>query len=66
MKLLSFDQLAEAKGVPYSRDHLRRLVKAGTFPAPVPLSDKRIAWVESEVDQWVDQRIAERDAGADK
>lgn len=66
MKLLSFGQLGPAKGVPYSRDHLRRLVKAGSFPAPVPISEKRIAWVEAEIDAWVRERVASRDTKSDE
>lgn len=61
MRLLSYDRLREDKGVPYTRVHLARLIKAGTFPQPVPLSNKRIAWVEKEVDDWIEQKAAERD-----
>lgn len=35
-------------------------IKAGTFPAPVHLGTMA-AWVESEVDSWIQQRIAARD-----
>ncbi len=34
----------------------------GRFPKPVLLSEKRVAWVESEIDQWVAERIASRNA----
>jgi prophage regulatory protein len=60
MRLLTFPQV-QAKGVPWCRDHLRRKAKAGEFPAPIPLSDSRIAWLESEVDAWIEARAAERD-----
>jgi prophage regulatory protein len=56
MKLLDFKSLGPVKGIGYSRDHLRRKVKAGEFPAPVALSDRRIAWRESEVDAWLASR----------
>jgi len=39
-------------------------IAAGTFPAPVKIG-KRSLWVESEIDQWIDDRIAERDMGTD-
>lgn len=32
----------------------------GTFPKPVRISERRIAWVESEIDQWIAERIASR------
>jgi prophage regulatory protein len=60
MKVLSFPEL-KLRGIPYTRAHVRRLVGAGEFPAPVQLSPHRIAWVESEVDAWLKARIAARD-----
>jgi prophage regulatory protein len=61
MKLITFDQLGPVKGIGYSRDHLRRKIRAGEFPTPVPVSDRRIAWVEVEVDEWIAGRAAQRD-----
>jgi predicted DNA-binding transcriptional regulator AlpA len=61
--LIVFVELKPKKGIDYSRDHLRRKWKAGEFPAPVSISDRRIAWIESEVDDWIAARIAKRDAG---
>jgi prophage regulatory protein len=34
----------------------------GTFPAPVPLGERAVGWIEDEVVAWQDARIAERDA----
>jgi len=34
---------------------------AGTFPQPVKLGPRAIAWLSSEVESWMDERIAERD-----
>lgn len=33
--------------------------KAGTFPKPIRLSHRCVAWRESEVQEWIAQRIAE-------
>ena len=60
MKLITFAQLKPEKGIPYCRVHLMRKVEAGEFPPPVDLSDRRIAWIESEVDEWVSDRAAAR------
>jgi prophage regulatory protein len=60
MRLLTFPQV-KAKGIPWCRDHLRRKANAGEFPAPIALSDSRIAWLESEVDDWITARAAERE-----
>lgn len=64
MRVLSFSQLRPVKGIPYSREHLRRLVKARRFPRPINLghrSNARHAWLEEEIDQWLADRMAERD-----
>ncbi|KAB0624522.1 MULTISPECIES: AlpA family transcriptional regulator [Acinetobacter] len=34
------------------------LMKEGLFPKCINLSERRVAWVESEVDEWVSERIA--------
>lgn len=45
----------------YSRAHLDRLEADGRFPKRVRLGQARVAWVESEVEDWIAERIAERD-----
>lgn len=62
MRLITFAELQPVKGVGFSRVHLGRLVKAGKFPAPVSLSEARIAWIESEIDRWIADRCATRSA----
>src|SRR5258708_22098974 len=42
-------QLRERFAIPYCDDHLRRLVKAGKFPAPVKLSSRLNAYPDSAV-----------------
>ena len=44
-----------------SRSHLYALAQNGEFPKPVKLSERSSAWVESEVDGWIEERITERD-----
>lgn len=34
------------------------LMKQGKFPHPIHLSIRRVAWIESEVDLWIEERIA--------
>lgn len=42
---------------------IMRRVQEGTFPRPVQLGSQRaIGWVESEVECWLADRIAERDS----
>lgn len=40
----------------FSRATLGRLVKAGRFPQPVRITDRRVGFYESEVDEWMQQR----------
>ena len=53
-------QVAELVG--YHPVHIRRLVKAGKFPKPVPLGERAVGYVEDEVLAWQEERVAERDA----
>jgi prophage regulatory protein len=60
MRLLTFTDLKQQKGIPYCRDHLRRKVNAGEFPQPIEVGPGRIAWVEEEVDAHLDELAAKR------
>jgi prophage regulatory protein len=65
MKILSYHDLKSLKGISYSKTQLWRLEKGGKFPRRVPLSGNpngRHGWVDSEIDAWIQARIAERDA----
>ncbi|WP_063942704.1 helix-turn-helix transcriptional regulator [Enterobacter bugandensis] len=39
-----------------------RLISQGQFPRPVKVGARAVAFVESEVDEWISRRIEERDA----
>ncbi|MBZ0163275.1 MAG: AlpA family phage regulatory protein [Notoacmeibacter sp.] len=47
-----------------SRTAINKHRSAGNFPAPVRISEKRIAFVESEVLEWIDHRVAARHEAA--
>ena len=34
------------------------MMKQGKFPKAITLSERRVAWIESDVDQWIAERIA--------
>jgi prophage regulatory protein len=42
---------------------LYALMAAGKFPKPIALSANTRGWIEAEIDQFLQARIAERDAG---
>jgi len=62
MRLLSMGELRTVKGISFSRVHLYRLIKDGEFVRPVTISKNRIGFVEEEVDRWLEEKIAKRDA----
>lgn len=39
--------------VPVSIDTITRMVKAGSFPAPIQLGPQAVGWLEHEVSQWI-------------
>ena len=43
----------------YGKAWIYRLVSESRFPVPIKIGARAIAFVESEVDEWINQRIAE-------
>ncbi|HEF0064716.1 helix-turn-helix transcriptional regulator [Citrobacter sp. RHBSTW-00271] len=43
----------------YSKAWIYKLLKEKRFPAAVKIGSRAIAFVESEINEWVNQRIAE-------
>jgi prophage regulatory protein len=41
-----------------------RHMAQGTFPRAIRLSENSVGWLESEIEQWLDLRITERDSAA--
>lgn len=50
--------------VGFSRSEIYRLISLGRFPRPIPLGERAVAWDMEEVEAWVQERIAARDAKA--
>jgi prophage regulatory protein len=44
-----------------SREQLDGLVNDGEFPKPIKIGKRAVAWLDAELQQWLKQRIAERD-----
>lgn len=64
-KLVSKKELRTVCGIPYTPQHIARLEAAGKFPKRVRLGANRVAWLLSEVDSWVSERISNRDTPVD-
>jgi predicted DNA-binding transcriptional regulator AlpA len=46
------------RGITYSANYLRELVKKERFPAPHKLSERKVVWDESAIDAWLRSRIS--------
>jgi prophage regulatory protein len=60
IKVSRYPELKTKFGIYFSNVHLLRLEKAGKFPKRVRIGDSAVAWVDSEIDAWLKQRMAER------
>jgi len=58
--ILSFEEL-RPRGVPFSKPHLNRKIRAGEFPRPIKLGPRKNGWLADEVDTWLAARIAARE-----
>ena len=58
MRILSKRQVTEL--VLYSPQHIARLEKAEKFPKRIQLGPNRVGWLESEVIDWIEMRLAAR------
>jgi prophage regulatory protein len=53
-----FLRLSEVRRrVPYGRASIYRLIAAGQFPRPYSLGARAVAWLESDIDAWIESRI---------
>lgn len=60
MRLLNITELRTAKGIDFSKPQLYRMIAEGRFPRQLPISEKRVAWLESEIDAWIRERADAR------
>jgi prophage regulatory protein len=56
-RLLTREDLA-ARGIHFGKTHLRKMWQRGEFPAPIRLTERKLAWVEAEVERWIADKIA--------
>ena len=61
LDLMSWREAAD--DLDYHPESLKRKSREGTFPQPVRLARNKSKLIRSEVQQWVQDRIRERDTG---
>ena len=60
MQLIPISEVARITSL--GRSTIYRYINEGGFPRQVSLGGKKSAWVEGEVVEWIEARIAERDS----
>lgn len=59
LSLLTGNKKTGTPGIlPFSRATVMRRVAAGTFPKPVQISERVIAWKAEDIRTWLDQQTA--------
>ncbi|ENQ8616746.1 AlpA family transcriptional regulator [Vibrio fluvialis] len=58
MRFLKLKEVMEKTAL--SRSAIYRKMNDGEFPQSVSLGDRAVAWVESEVDEWMEERLQNR------
>ncbi|MEZ8076863.1 helix-turn-helix transcriptional regulator [Vibrio sp. FF112] len=61
MRLIRLKEVLDMTGL--SRAHMYKLMAGEKFPKSVSLGLRSVAWVESELQDWILERVAERDEG---
>lgn len=61
MRIIRLKDVTDSTGI--ARSTIYKLIGEGEFPKPVPLVGRTVGWVESEVQEWIRGRIAQRDLG---
>ncbi|MHB1799972.1 MAG: helix-turn-helix transcriptional regulator [Vulcanimicrobiaceae bacterium] len=59
-RLLRLPDVTKATGL--ARSSVHDAIRAGTFPKPVQLGSRTVAWSSTEIEKWVSAKIAARDA----
>lgn len=61
---IKFLRLPEVKSrTGFSRSSIYLFVQNGTFPRPVRIGGRAVAWLESDIDAWIEARLADRAEG---
>jgi prophage regulatory protein len=58
-RFISMDEVIDR--VSFSKTHIYRKIAEGTFPRPIPLGRHKVAFLECEIESWINARIEERD-----
>lgn len=57
-KIMRLPEVLAVTGL--KRSSIYAFIKKSNFPSPVPLGEKAVGWLESEILDWINQRAAKR------
>ena len=63
VRFLRLPEVLARTGLSRSTIYVR--LEQGRFPRPVSLGDRAVGWVESEIDEWISNRIVESRGNAE-
>ncbi len=59
--ILRIKKVLERTGLPRSSMYLQ--MQEGAFPEQINLGPRSVGWLEHEIDDWVAERVRQRDSG---
>ena len=59
MRFIKLKEVMNVTGL--ARSTIYKHIANGLFPKSVSLGDRAVAWIESEIHDWMLERVAERD-----
>ncbi|HIF9512853.1 TPA: AlpA family transcriptional regulator [Photobacterium damselae] len=59
MRLIRLKEVMSLTGL--GRSSIYKFMEESRFPKSVSLGDRAVAWIESEVEDWIVEKISERD-----
>ncbi|MBR9886484.1 MAG: AlpA family transcriptional regulator [Oceanospirillales bacterium] len=62
IRFLRRPEVEKTTGLSRSTIYLR--MEQGTFPKPIPLGGRLVGWKESDIQQWIEDRIKESEQAA--
>lgn len=57
-RFIRIEEVSEITGL--AKATIYRYVNGGMFPRPIPLGGRRVAWLLSELEAWMNERLAKR------